>query len=182
VSNTLAYHTKLRLLWGYKGPVSDIDGMKFYIKIRYGLKSWHKMARLVGIRAQTWTSLKAHFHWRSLSAIMSVISKVAGVKVYLRQTWNFRYHAVDACIGLRHQKPMYAPTACIAPWCHRLMHAVTEWALLFRFHLRYTFTSSYFEWYHHAMHRHLRKIDWLMARTACPVCLASTVSGHSKKP
>ncbi len=30
-------------------------------------------------------------------------------------------------------------------------------------------------------HRHLRKIDWLMARTACLVCLISTVSGHSKK-
>ncbi len=33
----------------------------------------------------------------------------------------------------------------------------------------------------HFTHRHLRKIDWLMARTACLVCLISTVSGHSKK-
>jgi hypothetical protein len=30
-------------------------------------------------------------------------------------------------------------------------------------------------------HRHLRKIDGLMACTACQVCLISTVNGHSKK-
>jgi hypothetical protein len=28
--------------------------------------------------------------------------------------------------------------------------------------------------------RHLRKIDLLMARTACLVCLVGTVSGHHK--
>ena len=30
-------------------------------------------------------------------------------------------------------------------------------------------------------HRHQRKIDWLMARTACLVCLISTAIGRSKK-
>jgi len=30
-------------------------------------------------------------------------------------------------------------------------------------------------------HRHLRKIDWYMACTACFVCLISNVSGRSKK-
>jgi len=39
---------------------------------------------------------------------------------------------------------MHACTACIAPLHHRPMHAVTAWALLFWFCLRYTFTSSYF--------------------------------------
>jgi hypothetical protein len=29
-------------------------------------------------------------------------------------------------------------------------------------------------------HRHLRKIDWLMACTTCPVYLVNTVSGHHK--
>ena len=77
--------------------------------------------------------------------------KVAGVKVYHRQTWNFRSHAVSACIGLWCHRLMHAPhrfmhacTACIATWHHRLMHAVTAWALLFWFCLRCTFTSSYF--------------------------------------
>jgi len=44
------------------------------------------------------------------------IVKVAGVKVYLRQTWNFRSHAVSACIGLWHHWLMHAP--------HRLMHCM----------------------------------------------------------
>ncbi len=70
--------------------------------------------------------------------------KAAGVKVYPRPTWNFRSHAVSACISLWHHKTMYALTACIAPWHHRPMRAVTEWALLFWFNLGYTFTSSYF--------------------------------------
>jgi hypothetical protein len=39
---------------------------------------------------------------------------------------------------------MHACTARIAPWHHRPMHAVTAWALLFWFHFRYTFISSYF--------------------------------------
>jgi len=49
--------------------------------------------------------------------------KVVGAKVYPRQTWNFRSHAVSACIGLWHHRPMHAPcrlmhanTGCIAPW------------------------------------------------------------------
>ncbi len=77
--------------------------------------------------------------------------KVAEVKVYPRQTWNFRSHAVSACIGLWHHRPMHAPhrlmhtcTAYIAPWCLRPMHVVTAWALLFWYYLWYTFISSYF--------------------------------------
>ncbi len=31
-------------------------------------------------------------------------------------------------------------------------------------------------------HRHLRNIDWLMACTACLICLVSTVSGCLKLP
>jgi hypothetical protein len=80
-----------------------------------------------------------------------MLSKAAAeVKVYRRQTWNFRSHALSACISLWCHRSMHAPhrlmhacTACIAPWCHRLMHAVTAWALLFWFHLRFTFISSY---------------------------------------
>jgi hypothetical protein len=30
-------------------------------------------------------------------------------------------------------------------------------------------------------HIHLRKIDWLMEHTACPVCLISTVIGCGKE-
>jgi hypothetical protein len=83
--------------------------------------------------------------------LQNVIIKVAGVKVYLRHTWNFRSHAVSACIGLWHHRLMHPPhrlmhacTACIIPWRHTPMHPVTAWALLFWFHLRYTFISSYF--------------------------------------
>ncbi len=80
-----------------------------------------------------------------------ISDQVAWIKVHLRQTWNFRSHAVSAYIGLRHHRLMHAPhrlmhacAACIAPWHHGLMHAVTAWALLFWFCLRYTLTSSYF--------------------------------------
>ncbi len=78
-------------------------------------------------------------------SVLNVIffNKVAGVKVYPRQTWNFSSHAVSACISLCHHRPMHACTACIATWHHRPMHAVTEWAV-FWFRLGYTFTSSYF--------------------------------------
>ncbi len=114
--------------------------------------------------------------------------KVAGVNVNLRQTWNFRSHAVSTCIGLWHHRSMHAPhrlmhacTACIAPWHHRPMHAVTAWDLLFWFHCGNTFISSYFVSILCRFHRHLRYIDWLMARTASLVCLVSTVSGCHKK-
>jgi len=44
------------------------------------------------------------------------ITKVAGVKIYLRQTWNFRSHAVSACrnhvIALWRHRPMHAVSAC----------------------------------------------------------------------
>jgi len=82
--------------------------------------------------------------------------KVAGVKVYPRQTWNFRSHAVSACIGLwRHSikiivfttismrhRLMDERTACIAPWHHMPIHAVTAWGLWFWFCLGYTFTPA----------------------------------------
>ncbi len=42
-------------------------------------------------------------------ALKWIKSKAAGVKVYPRQTWNFRAHAVSACISL---------------WRHKTMHAV----------------------------------------------------------
>ncbi len=44
-----------------------------------------------------------------------------------------------------HHTLMHACTAGIAPWCHRLIHAVIAWALLFWIHLGYTFISSYFD-------------------------------------
>ncbi len=79
-------------------------------------------------------------------ATITAVNKVAGVKVHPRQTWNFRSHAVSACIGLWCHGQMHGPhrlmhecTAYIAPWCHRPMHAVTAWALLFWFCLGYTF-------------------------------------------
>ncbi len=49
--------------------------------------------------------------WRS-SILIALFIKVAGVKVYPRQTWNFRSHAVSACSN-----------HVIGPWHHRLMHA-----------------------------------------------------------
>ncbi len=53
------------------------------------------------------------------------ISKVAGVKVYPRQTLNFTSYAVNACrnhvISPWHNKLMHALTTCITPWCHRLI-------------------------------------------------------------
>ena len=71
--------------------------------------------------------------------------KVAGMKEYPRQTWNFSSPAVSVCIGLWRDRlmhachrPMHACAACIAPWQHRQMHAVTAWAVLFWFCLRYT--------------------------------------------
>ncbi len=91
--------------------------------------------------------------WHDSFGLIQLLGKckVAGVKVYQRQTWNYRPHAVSACIGLwhhrlmhAHHRPMHACTACIAPWHHRLNHAITEWALLFWFCLRYSFTSNYF--------------------------------------
>ncbi len=84
-------------------------------------------------------------------------NKVAGVKVYPRQTWNFSSHVVIACISLWHHRPMHACTACTAPWHHRLMHAVTAWSLLFWFCLGYT-------------HRHLSNIDCLRF-VMCPQLL-----------
>ncbi len=47
------------------------------------------------------------------------LHKVAGVKVYLRQTWNFRYHAVSACIGL---------------WCHRPACTSQAYACMYCIH------------------------------------------------
>jgi len=46
--------------------------------------------------------------------------KVARVKVYLRQTWNFISHAVSACSN-----------RVIGPWCHRhIQHEFTSWCML----------------------------------------------------
>ncbi len=76
--------------------------------------------------------------WHESFGLIQLLGKckVAGVKVYLRQTWNFRSHAVSACIGLWHHRLMHAH--------HRPNHAATAWTLLFWFCLRYTFTSNYF--------------------------------------
>ncbi len=52
----------------------------------------------------------------------------------------------QACHRLMHapHRLMHAWTACIDPWCHRQMHAVTAWALLFWYCLGYTFIYGYF--------------------------------------
>ncbi len=52
--------------------------------------------------------------------------KVAGVKVYPRQTWIFRAHAVSACIGLWFHGAMHAVHACIGLWC--IHQPVMSWA------------------------------------------------------
>jgi len=103
----------------------------------------------------------------SAIALLSIDGKVAGVKVYPRQTWNFRSLAVSACIGLWHHRLMHARTACIASWCHRPMHAVTALARLFWFHLRYTFTSSYFD------RRSGQSIDIYLISLVCLLCFRS---------
>ncbi len=92
-----------------------------------------------------WNNILQAIYFSEISmSTTPFLFKVAGVKVYPRQTWNFRSHAVSACIGLWHHWFMHTCTECIAPWHHRLMHAVIAWALLLWFHLRYTFISSYF--------------------------------------
>jgi hypothetical protein len=48
--------------------------------------------------------------------------KVAGVKVYLRQAWNFRSHAVSACLGLWHC--MHLTGLCMHE-LHALPHDIT---------------------------------------------------------
>ncbi len=69
-----------------------------------------------------------HFHsklssvWKKVCNNKSMVGnymfvKVTGAKVYPTQTWNFRSHAVSACISLWHHRLMHAP--------HRLMHACT---------------------------------------------------------
>ena len=75
--------------------------------------------------------------------------KVTGVKVYPRQTWNFRAHAVSACISLWHHGAMHAVQtcislsgACIGLSHHRPMHALTAWNLKFQVCLGYTFTPG----------------------------------------
>ncbi len=57
--------------------------------------------------------------------------KVGGVKVYPRQTWNFRSHAVSVC-----SKPCYPPMTSQADACHMCMqqpcyshHGVTGWCM-----------------------------------------------------
>ncbi len=62
-----------------------------------------------------------------------VASKVAGVKVYPIQTWNFRSHAISAW-----SNHVIGPQCHRCQWLHRPMHSVIAWALLFRFHLGYT--------------------------------------------
>jgi hypothetical protein len=60
--------------------------------------------------------------WRNI--FVSVVQqqfrvKVAGVKVYLRQTWNFRAYAVSECIGL---------------WCHGAVQGVHQGILKGMYH------------------------------------------------
>ncbi len=89
----------------------------------------------------------------------SKCTKAAGVKVYQRQTWNFRSHAVSACIGLWCHRPMHACTACIAPWHYKLMHAVTAQALLFWFCLGIPLPPATLEMY--GLHRKLKCLSKL---------------------
>jgi hypothetical protein len=85
-------------------------------------------------------NIYAIYVYTEMSMVNTLIKiKVVGVKVYPRQTWNFRSHAVSACSN--HVISLWCHSV---PWHHRLMHAVTAWAWLFRFRLGYTFTSSYF--------------------------------------
>jgi len=58
--------------------------------------------------------------------------KVAGVKVYPRQIWNFRSHAATKCMSQAD-----ACTYCMH--CPMMSQADTAWALLFQFHLGHTF-------------------------------------------
>ncbi len=107
---------------------------------------------LTGLESAVWQLTKFVFYFQNR---LIQISQTGGQQysdtspfsipwVYPRQTWNFRSHAVSACICLWCHEPMHACTAFIAPWHHRPMHAVTSCPPLFQFCLRYTFTSSYF--------------------------------------
>ncbi len=82
--------------------------------------------------------------------------KVAGVKVYPRQTWNFMSHAVSTCISLWCHSLLHAPhrhmhacTACNAPWHLRPTYAVTAWAQLFWIYLYLQVHWVFLVWVQH---------------------------------
>ncbi len=89
-------------------------------------------------------------------------AKVAGVKIYPRQTWNFRAHAVSACIGLWHHGAMNAVCACISLWCHGpitwLLHALSSWDLKFQVCLGHTLLQLLC-WMLKDHHRNLKYIE-----------------------
>ncbi len=90
--------------------------------------------------------------------------EVAGVKVYMRQTWNFRSHAVSAC-----SNHMFD---------HMHVVTVTAWTLISISSWIYL-CSSYFGLDSFLIHRHLIKLNWLMTYTSWLVMNVSSVSGHS---
>ncbi len=58
-----------------------------------------------------------------------LIPKVAGLKVYLRQTWNFISHALSACISLWHHRPSMRVTDQCMHVLHALSHDITGWCM-----------------------------------------------------
>ncbi len=94
-----------------------------------------------------------------LSPLIAQSSWSIGISETNLKLWS---HAVSAWIGLWCHRLMHAPhrlkhacTACITLWHHRPMHAVTAWALLFWFYLRYTFISRYFAIRNLQQYRHV---------------------------
>jgi len=84
-------------------------------------------------------------------------TKVAGVKVYPRQTWNFRSHAVSACSN-----------HMIGPWCHRLMHVTQADACMY--HRDWTCLYGMY-----CMHCPVKS-----QADACRYCMGSKVSSLSR--
>jgi hypothetical protein len=115
--------------------------------IEQNVSIYHKFQTLRrwDIRCYDRTSIKIRQLWQLLAGL----TKVAGDKGIseekskqqspcsncmhqLMMSWAM--HAVHACISLW--------GVCISLWCHRLMHAITPWALLFWFCFGYTFTPA----------------------------------------
>ncbi len=146
----------------------QIDPKKFY-----EIDAWNALSLMASCSWSSFTSFRTLAGWRQswtadtifiktffLFLLSRKHSKVAGVKVYPRQTWNIKSHAVSACIGpigLWHHRLMHASTEWLGPWHHRPMHAVTAWLCCFHFisyiiYLIYIFFYLYLQlfWKHSA--------------------------------
>jgi hypothetical protein len=148
-----------------------------------------------------------HLHWWSWLAKLSAI--LCHCLTCLGHLGRHNTDRI-ASIYVTPPKVAKASKACCCCWCYRAnfckwKHGLSDdsWVSMFRLHREgfcfvYTLVQNVVllcsQWPLTQLfpeplaggtgkcsaHRHLRKIDWFMACTACLVCLVSTVSGHCK--